>query len=128
MHTRAVALMTIMSTTQCSEWVPASVAQATGQERVRVRREASLEEPISTEPGGRVVTTELELPSRQTLVRMRHEGGHFEVRRSNAENVVVPVTLAIVGGAVLSWLVLLAAQYKPSFDVAAVAAGLPRPP
>ena len=117
MHSRALALTTILLATQCSEWIPATVAEATGQERVRVRQELTLDEPPSTESDVRVTTIELEFPSRRTLLQLSRRGGHFEVRHSNADHLVLPVTVAIIGTAALVWLVALAAQYKPSFDM-----------
>lgn len=120
MHKRAAALvMTILFATRCSEWVPASVAEATGQERVRVQRDTSIEEPASLE--GPVVSSELEYPSRRMLVRLRREGAHFEVRHSNVAPIVLPVTIAVFGGAVLAFAFFAVMQSKPSFL-------LPRPP
>ena len=109
----AIALMTILFTTQCSEWVPASVAEATGQERVRVQRETSIEEPASLE--GQVITSELAYPSRRTLVRLRREGAHFEVRHSNVRQIMLPAAIATFGAAVLGWLVFAVMKSKPSF-------------
>ena len=130
MHTRALAaVMTIMLATDCAEWVPASVAEASGQERVRVQRPVSLEEPPSVEAEHGVVTSELASPSRRTLQRLRREGAYFEVRHSNAATIALPVTLAMFGVAVLAFVgVAVAGHCEPFVDIAAVARGLPRPP
>jgi hypothetical protein len=128
MHTRAIALMTIMFTTQCSEWIPATAAEAIGQEHVRAHEKPPLDEPSSTEPDVRVVTTELAFPSRRDVLRLHRRGDHFEVRRST-NRFVVPIVLAIVGTAALAWAAALAAQYKPSFDIDVRSlGGLIRPP
>jgi hypothetical protein len=100
MYTRAIALMSIMLATHCSEWIPASSAEAIAQERVRVQRRVSLEEPESMQAEHGVVTSELAYPSRRTLQRLRRDGAYFEVRHSNADKIVLPVALAIVGVAV----------------------------
>lgn len=127
MQTRAIALVTLVLTTRCSEWVPATVADATYQPRVRVRENPPLDEPSSVD--ARVVTTELEHPSPRTLLRLSRRGDHFEVRRSNVDRLVLPVAIAIVGTAALAWMIALAAQYKPSLDADwSGLGGLIRPP
>lgn len=102
-NTRAVAMVMLLAASHCAEWVPASVAQATGEAHVRVRDDV-----------GRVAREELELPSRRTLMHLRSEGASFEVRRSNADRIVVPVVLAAFAAAVIgAGLFALAAEYKP---------------
>ena len=96
-------MVMLLAASHCSEWVPASVAQAKGEAHVRVRDDV-----------GSVVGDELELPSRRTLMHLRSEGTSFEVRRSNAERIIVPVVLAAFAAAVLgAGLFALAAEYKP---------------
>ena len=122
-----VGVMAILLATRCSEWVPASVAEATRQERVRVQRDTSIEEPASLE--GPVISSELAYPSRRMLVRLRGEGARFEVRQSNVARIALPVTIAVFGGAVLAFAFFAVMQSKPSFLFGGGSLNdLPRPP
>lgn len=94
-------IVTLLFAMGCSEWIPATVDDAIGSEHVRVRERITL---VGRRDEARVVATELESPSRATLMRLKREGARFEVRRPNERGILVPVALSFVGVAVLGGL------------------------
>lgn len=83
--TRVVGLSIAVLMPRCTEWVPASVATATGEPRVLVH-------PSTANRSIMLIT-----PSRRTLRELKNEGAHFEVRRTSGERTVF-ATLGIMLG------------------------------
>jgi hypothetical protein len=101
--TRAAALTLAVLTANCTEWVPASVATATGEPHVLVH-------PQTASPSIALVA-----PSRRTLQELKAEGARFEVRRTSGERTVVATLAIVLGAGVLVGLAAYAASLREPF-------------